>query len=151
MIGAKRPGIFPLRIGNAIAFVDRDPAAFTRANGRTLIGVLEPWNNLRRFRAMAGRGLVVVGQRAIKRILFRGEIRRNVTSAVTAIRIVESAVAVRPIFVPRTRAIGDGIVRAGLLAYPENGRHNFVFPRITFRVPGRILSRRNKCSRRPQQ
>src|SRR5207302_6871896 len=90
MIGAERPGIFPLCVSNSIAFANRHPATLTRANGRTLIGVLEPWNNLRRFRPMTGRSLVVVGQCAVKRILFRSEIRRNVTSAVGTIRIVGS-------------------------------------------------------------
>ena len=102
MIGTKRPSIFPLRIGDAIAFANRNPTSLARTNRRPLIGVLEPWNYLGRFRPMTARSLVVVRQRAVKGILPRGEVRRNVTSAVSAIRIVESAVAVGPIFVPRT-------------------------------------------------
>src|SRR5207253_7832344 len=144
MIGAKRTGIFPLRIGHAIAFADCDPAAFTCANGWTLIGLLEPWDDLGRFRPMTGRGFVVIGQSAIKRILCRYEIRRNVTNTVSAIRVVESTVIPGPIFVPRTRTIWDRIVPARLLTDPENGRHNFLLPWIPFRVPGRFLSRRNK-------
>src|SRR5437764_3500991 len=111
MIGAKRTGVFPLCVSNAIAFADRDPATLTCANPGTLIGLIKPWNNLGRLWPMPGRGLVVVRQRTIESILPRGELRRNITNTVTAIRIVESAVAVAPIFVPRTRAIWDGIVR----------------------------------------
>src|SRR5947207_8662152 len=82
---------------------------------------------------MTGRGFVVIGQSAIKRILFRNEIRRNVTNTVGAIRVVESTVIPGPIFVPRTRTIWDRIVPARLLTDPENGRHNFLLPRIPFR------------------
>src|SRR5947208_7829298 len=144
MIGAKRTGIFPLRVGHVITFADRDPAAFARADGRTLISLLEPWDDLGRFRPMTGRGFVVIGQSAIKRILFRYEIRRNVTNTVGAIRVVESTVIPGPIFVPRTRTIWDSIVPAWLLTDSENGRHNFLIPRIPFRVTGWLLPRRNK-------
>ena len=144
MIGAKRTGIFPLRVGHTIALPDCDPAAFARANGRTLIGVLEPWDDLGRFRPMTSCGFVVIGQRAIKRILFRYKIRRNVTSTVGAIRVVESTVIPGPVFVSRTRTIWDRIVPARLLADPENGRHNFLLPLVPFRVPRRFLSRRDK-------
>src|SRR2546430_15909217 len=102
MIGTKRPSIFPLRVSDAIAFANRHPTPLARANRRTLISVLEPWNNLGCFWPMTARNLVVVRQRTIKRILPRGEIRRNIASAVSTIRIIEPAVAVGPIFVPRT-------------------------------------------------
>src|SRR5207248_8035820 len=144
MIGAKRTGIFPLRVGHVITFADRDPAAFARADGRTLISLLEPWDDLGRFRPMTGRGFVVIRQRAIKRILFRYKIRRNVTNTVGAIRVVESTVIPGPVFVPRTRTIWDRIAPARLLADPENGRHNFLLPRVPLHVPGEGLSRRDK-------
>src|SRR2546423_15431162 len=109
MIGAKRTGVFPLCVSNAIAFADRDPATLTCANPGTLIGLLKPWNNLGRLWPMAGRGLVVVSQRTIEWILPRGELRRNIINAVTAIRIVESFVTVAPNFVSPARSICAGI------------------------------------------
>src|SRR2546421_10231600 len=110
MIGAKRTGIFPLRIGHAIAFADCDPAAFTCANGWTLIGLLEPWDYLGGFRPMTGRGFVVIGHSAIKRILFLNEIRRRVTNPVGAIRVVDITVNAGTIFVPQTSATWDETV-----------------------------------------
>src|SRR2546430_14391327 len=101
MIGPKRTGIFPLRVGHAIAFADCDPAAFTCANGWTLIGLLEPWDDLGPFRPMTGRGFVVIGQSAIKRILLRDENRRHATKTVGAARVVESTVIAGPAFAPR--------------------------------------------------
>ena len=94
---------------------------------------------------MAIRRLVVVGQCTIKRILSRREIRGNVTRAVRPIRIIESTVTASPVLVPRTRTIRHRIVSTRLLADPENRRHNFLFPRITFSMARRILPARRKC------
>src|SRR5205807_472651 len=110
--GAKWPGIFPLRIHSSIAFVDRDPPSFARRNSRSLIRFLKPRDNPRRFGAMAVPGFVVVRQRAVKRILPRREFCRNVVAPTRRIRIVKSAVTLRPIFVPRARAIRHRIVLA---------------------------------------
>ena len=77
----------------------------------------------------------------------RREVRGDVTNTVSAIRIIESAVAVGPIFVPRTGTIWNRIVRCRLLADPKNGGHNFLLQRVTFRMPRWVFSRRHECGR----
>src|SRR5436190_4337871 len=151
VIGAERPGIFPLRVNDAITFANCNPTILARAYRGPLIGVLEPRNHMRRFRSMPIRRLVVVGQCTIKWILARPEVRWNVTRAVSPIRIIESAVAASPVLVPRTRTIRDRIISTRLLADPENRCHNFLFPRITFSMVRRILPARRKRARRLQQ
>ena len=146
MISPERPGVFPLRVSDAITFANCNPTILARADRGPLIGVLEPRNHLRRFRSMAIRRLVIVGQCTIKRILSRREIRGNVTRAVRPIRIIESTITASPILVPGTRTIRHRIVSTRLLADPENRRHNFLFPRITFSMArGRVLPARRKC------
>src|SRR5438445_12713542 len=98
----KWPNIFTVLERDVIAFAYRNQMPLAHANRRILISVLEPWNNLGCFWPMTARNLVVVGQRTIKRILPRGKVHRNITGAVSAIRIIESVVAVGPIIVPRT-------------------------------------------------
>src|SRR5437868_12135982 len=147
MVRPKRSGIFPLRVSDAIIFTNCNPTILARADRRPVIGVFEPRNHLRRFRSMAIRRLVVVGQRTIKRILSRGEVRGNVTRAVSPIRIVESTVTASPILVPGTRTIRHRIVSTRLLADPKNRCHDFLFPRITFFMARWILPARRKGAR----
>ena len=54
VISAKWSRVFPLRVCDAIALADRNPASFARTHRRALICFFEPGNNARRFRAMAG-------------------------------------------------------------------------------------------------
>ena len=132
MVGAKRPGIFPLRVNDPVCFANCNPAAFTHRNARPLIRFVEPWNDAGRFRMMTGGCLIVVGQRAVKRILARGEFDRNVILAPRRVRIVEATVTSRPIFIPGTRAIRYRIVCGRCFTNPKNRGHNIALPRITF-------------------
>ena len=72
MIGAERATIFPLRISDAIAFADRQPA--TAADRLTLrgVGLLEPRNDEGRLRLEPAPRHVVIRERDVKGIL-RGE------------------------------------------------------------------------------
>src|SRR2546430_8575147 len=137
MIGPKRARIFPLRIDGSIAFADRDPSTFASGNGRALVRFPEPRNDLRRFRSMASGRLVVVGERAVKRILPRCEFYRNVITPMRAIWIVKPAITSGPIFVPGARAVRHGIVCARFFPDPKDGCHDVSFPRITLSRLGR--------------
>src|SRR2546421_187650 len=100
MICAERSGVFPLRIGDAIAFADRHPSPFASGARRSLICFSKPRNNTRRFRPMALPCFVVVGKRAIKRVEPWREVYRNVIAAMSRIRVVHTAVVFRPFLVP---------------------------------------------------
>ena len=54
------------------------------------------------------------------------------------IRVVVTSVAFRPVLVPRTRAVGDRIVRCGFLPDPEDRRDNIGFPRELVHRCGRL-------------
>ena len=73
---------------------------------------------------------VVIGQRAIKRILPRDERSRNVIPARGRLGSIEAAVIRGPVRVPGTLVIRDRIISAGLLANPKNRRHDVRLPRI---------------------
>ena len=78
MIGAERTAIFPLRITNPIAATDRYPAIF--ANRMPLLheGLAKPWDNNRRFGLELPMRDIVIRQGAIKRVLPRDEVYRDV-------------------------------------------------------------------------
>ncbi len=100
MVGAERPGVFPLRIDRSIAFADGDPSIFASRDSRALIRFLEPRNNARRFRPVPSSRLVAVRERAVKWILAGREFYRNVIAPVPGIGVIEASVVLCPIFVP---------------------------------------------------
>src|SRR5438552_3871405 len=108
MVGAKRPGIFPLRIDDFVSLANRDPAIFANGDGGALVSVFEPRNYMRRLRSVAGGSFIVVGQGAIKWILPRREFHRR-------------------IILPARR-----IIFARFFSDPENGRYDLAPPRIRF-------------------
>src|SRR4051794_41187793 len=130
MIRAKRPRVLPLRVRDTVSVTDRNPAPFAGRNGRPLVSFLEPRNDVRCLRPMSLARLVVVRQRDVKRILSRSERGRNVAAPIAFVGIVESAVVLRPIFVPRTGLVRHGIVRRRLLPNPEDRRDDLLLPRI---------------------
>ena len=148
MIGPERARVFPLGVGDLVPFPDRDPAVFAGGNARTLIGLVEPRNYSRRFGPVAVARFVVVRQRALKRVLARGELRRNKIVPMRFLRIVEPAVVLRPVCIPRAGAIWDWIVRGWFFADPEN-RSDYLFsPREFFTglVQRRIVARHRRVS-----
>jgi hypothetical protein len=87
---------------------------------------------------------VVVRKRAVKWVLLRRKFYSNVPTPMGRIRVVKTAVAFCPLFVPRTCAIRDEIVPARLFPDPEECRYNICFPRVLPRRPrgGRLFDER---------
>src|SRR5207237_10084306 len=106
----------------------REPAALDGRNAGALIRFLDPWTHPRRFGPVTGRRFVVVGQRAIKWVLPRREFRRDEIVPMRFLGIVEPAVVLRPVRVPRAGTVGHGIVRGRFFANPEDGGDDLFFP-----------------------
>src|SRR5436305_12765623 len=130
MIGAERACVFPLRVSRSIPFANRDPSILAGGNRGALVRFLEPRNDAGCFRTVPGGCLVVVWQGAVKRVLSRRELYRNVIAAMRRIWIVKSAVTSAPIFVPGTPPVRHGIISARPLADPKDSCHNISLPRI---------------------
>src|SRR5207237_4803967 len=73
MIGAERPAIFPLRIANAIALTNGDPAMTAYRLALARVGLLKPWDHQRRFRLELAMRNVVVREREVAWTVFRGK------------------------------------------------------------------------------
>src|SRR5437773_12317806 len=78
MIGPERSAIFPLRVTNAIASADGDPAIFADRMSLLHKRLAEPRHNERRFWLELPVRHIVIRQRAVKRVLPRHEIDRNI-------------------------------------------------------------------------
>src|SRR5215467_11684872 len=144
MVRSEWSRVFPLCISDSIAFADGYPSIFTSGNSRVLISLFEPRNNARRFWPMPGMRLVVVRKCAVKWVLLRRKFYRNVLTPMGRIRIIKTAVAFYPLFVPRTCAIRDEIVSAWRFPDPKECRYNICFPRVLPRRPrgGRFFDER---------
>jgi hypothetical protein len=84
---------------------------------------------------------VIVGECTVKWILPRCEFYGQTTAPISRIRIIKTAIAFCPLFVPCTCAIRDEIIATRLLANPKNSCYDLCFPRIWPRTP-----RRGRCS-----
>jgi len=135
MVRSEWSCIFPLCISDSIAFADCEPPIFTSRNSRALVSIFEPGNNARRFRPVPGMCLVVVRKCAVKWVLPRSKFYWNVTTPMSRIRIVKTAIAFCPLFVPRACAIRDEIVSAWRFADPEDCCYNIYFPWVPLRNP----------------
>src|SRR5438552_19177776 len=146
MIGAEWSGVFPLRVDDAIAFTDCNPTIFAGGHSWALIGVLKPGNNARCLGTMAFLCFVIVRERAVERVLPWRETYRNVVAAMGRIRLVDAAIILCPVLVPRAGTIGYRIIAARFLTDPENGRYDIAFPRITLSrfgpVPSQLTGRK---------
>src|SRR5436853_6014076 len=104
MIRPERTAIFPLGVTRPIPLANRDPAMLTDrlASLVTAPGMLlfKPWYDKRRFRFGLAVSYVVIGQRAVKRILPRNERYRYIIVARPRLGIIETTVAAGPIRVP---------------------------------------------------
>src|SRR5262245_24162750 len=127
--------IFPLRISDPVALADCDPSIFASGNSWTLVRLLKPWNNTRRFRPVASMCFVIVGQCAVKWILLRRKFYRDIITSTGRIRIIETAVAFSPLFIPCTCAIWDEIISTRLFTDPKDCRYDVCFPRERPRRP----------------
>ena len=131
MIGAKRSAIFPLRVADAVAMTDRDPSDLCKRNAPAGQSLPKPRDDHRRFGFKLSVRDIVIGQRAVKRILPRDEVYRDVVVARGGIGVVVAAVIARPIRVPRTFVIRHRIISGRHFANPKNGRDDVRLPRIT--------------------
>ena len=139
MIGPERPAIFPLRVTDAVAVANRDPAIFADRMPLLHKRLPEPGHDDRRLRFELPMRDIVVGQRAIKWILPRDEVDRDVVMPARRIGVIEAAVVARPVRVPRALVIRHRIVRGRLFADPENGRDDVRLPRITRREKREVV------------
>ena len=130
MIRSERSRVFPLCISDSIAFANCDPSIFASGNGRTLVGLLKPWDNTGCFRPVASMCFVVVRQCAVKWVLLRSKFYRDIILSTSRIGIIETAVAFGPLFIPRTCVIRDEVMSTWLFADPKNRSYNICFPRI---------------------
>src|SRR5207245_10739896 len=128
---AERCCVFLLRIKRSGLFANGEPSILAGGIACALVRCLEPRHNTRRLRPMPVGGLVVVWEGAVKRVLSRRELYRNVIAAMRGIWVVKSAVSSAPIFVPRAPAVRHRIVSARLLADPKDSCHNISLPRIS--------------------
>src|SRR5262249_43769137 len=135
MICSERSCVFPLRISDSIAFADCNPSIFASGNGRTLVRPLKPWNNTRRFGPVAGMCFVIVGKCTVKWILPRCEFHRQTTAPIGRVRIIKTAIAFCPLFVPCTCAIRDEIIATRLLADPKECSYDICFPPVPPSTP----------------
>src|SRR5438874_11967622 len=81
IIGAERSCVFPLRINRSIPFANRDPSILAGGNAGALVRFLEPRNDAGRFRPVTSSCFGVVWEGAVKRVLARRELYRNVVAA----------------------------------------------------------------------
>src|SRR5215467_11635175 len=110
MIRAKRSAIFPLRIASAVALSYGYPVVPANGLSRSRVSLLKPWNYKRCFWFELTVCHVVVWESKVKWILARNECNRNITAASRRIGIIETAVVVRPIGIPRTSVVRNRIV-----------------------------------------
>src|SRR5438046_9187922 len=124
IIGTERSCVFPLRINRSIPFANRDPSILAGGNAGALVRFLEPRNDAGRFQPVTGRRLVIVWERAVKRVLSRRELYRNVIAPVAAIGIVKYAVTSAAIFVAGASPVRHGMLSATLVAYQKDSLLN---------------------------
>src|SRR5262245_56211318 len=130
MVRAKRPTILPLRVTEAVAFANGDPAVAADRLARPGVGLLKPRDHQRCFWFELTVRDVVIRQREVERILPRYERDWNVIPARARVRDVCAAVIRCPIKIPRTLVVRHRIVSAGLFPHPKYGGDNIHFPRI---------------------
>ena len=133
VVGDPWSAIFPLGVANFFCFrgVNLDPSAL--ADGVTRLGVvaIPPWNDPLGLGFVVGVvEAVVVGERDVKRILFRREGRGDKAITRGRIRIVVSSVIFCPFLVPGRFIVGCRIVRGGFFTNPKDGCRDVLFPRV---------------------
>ena len=72
-----------------------------------------------------------------KRFLPWCKFYRDIITSIGRVRVIKTAVAFGPLFVPRTGAIWDEIMSARLFADPKDCCYNACFPRVPLRLPKR--------------
>ena len=142
MVRAKRATVFPLCVASAIASTNGEPSVPAHRFARAGVGLLEPRNYQRCFRLELTVGDVVVRQRTVKWVQLRNKCHRNVISPRAGLGIIISAIIRRPIKVPSTFVIWDGIITSCLFSNPKYRGDNIGLPRVTLHC--RTRAGRNK-------
>src|SRR5215470_568266 len=74
---------------------------------------------------------IVVRQRTVKGVLLGNKSYWNVIPSSTGIRGIGSAIILRPIKVPGTSVVWNGVVASRLFSDPKHSGHDVGLPRIT--------------------
>ena len=135
MVRSEWSCVFPLRISNSIAFADRDPSIFASGNGRALVCLFEPRNNARRFRPVACMCFVVIGQCAVKWVLPRCKLHRDIITPMGRVWVIKTTIVFCPSFVLKSSFILYQIISARSFADPKDCCYDTCFPRIPLRRP----------------
>src|SRR5260370_10551816 len=110
IIGPERYCVFPLRISRSIPFANRDPSILAGGNPGAFVRFLEPRNDAGCFRTVPSGCLVVVWEGAVKRVLSRRELYRNVISAMRRIWIGKFSETSAPILFPLACAVRHSLI-----------------------------------------
>ena len=129
MISAKWTAIFPLRVANAIALANRNPAMLANRLPRPRVGLLKPRDDERRLWLELAVRDVVVRQRAVEWILMGNESDRDIIAPGRRIGVIESTVCSGPIRVPRALIVGHRVIASRLFSNPKHRGHDVAFPR----------------------
>src|SRR5581483_3204943 len=143
MVRAEWPAVRPLRVNDPVSLSDSDPAIAADGLAVFDVGFLEPRDYARRFGLGRAVRNVIIRQRAIKRVLSWNKPHWDVVAPRGWVGIVEPAVVLLPLRIPRAGAVRHGIVLRRLFADPEDGRHDAELPRITSSGNHRAAGRRD--------
>lgn len=89
--------------------------------------------------------IVIVGERDVKRVLFRTKSSRSIAvSACCWIGVIVSTKVSLPFGIPRAGVIWSRIFGCGFLANPENSGRNILFPRICLLLEWVLKSSRGR-------
>src|SRR5262249_30960290 len=114
MVRAERPTIFPLRVTNAIAFPNGEPAVATNRLSRPIISLLKPRDHERRFRLELAMRHIVIRQCAVEWILLRHKRNGDIIAPCARVGVIVSTVIPLPIIVPGTPIVWHRIIASGL-------------------------------------
>src|SRR4030095_9290379 len=120
MISAKRATIFPLSVADSIPLANGDPAIFAQRATRLRMDPLEPGDDIGRLRLELSLLNIVVWQRTVERILTRHEGDWDVIMPGCRLRVVHSAKALQPIFIPNALVLWRRFSRRLLFTDPKN-------------------------------
>ena len=131
MVCAKRAAILPLRVADAIALANSDPAITAYGLSLARVRLLEPRDHERRFRLELPMRHIVIRECEVEWILPRDKGYWDVIPACARLRVVRPTVIRRPIIIPATFVVRHRIISARFLTHPEDRRYDVHFPRVT--------------------
>ncbi len=131
MVGSEGSAIRPLGVaGTSGAVADGDPSVAADADTVSGERFLEPWNDEFRFGFVGSFGEVVVGERAVERVLFGDEVGGEVPAPFGGVGIIVTAEGDHPVRIPRGGTVVDGVVHGCAFADPEHGGDDSSMPGV---------------------